>query len=313
MYYYFCSEYLSAIKLNGIYYGTLTDAIKSLRIDDCYPLIEVCPLVAGENTVNFILDQSFLSCPVKNVSVTDLKGGYLIKFIKNNLCGEFKIISQNKFNDCAVTVFNENGVKISVETNDDFFADNFNRSVTDAKISRFTINQTNFIAVLLIGEQNVLSVYSISGKIQKVMLKVVDDFTADNSLKTTESFNDVAKHTVTTEWGYENGNLMVKDVKFITKDGFSPQTLNENIVPYAFAESFLLNAEWKEYLCGSVLENCAKLKGFLGEFIGVLPPPTFRNYKEVGLLYKLKENLYEVKYFTFTLDGNKICGVQKCD
>lgn len=312
MYYYFCSEYLSAIKLNGIYYGTLTDNIKSLRIDDCFPLVEVCPLVADENNVNFILDTSFLSCPVKNVCVTDLKGGYLIKFIRRNLGSEFRVICQQKFSDCAATVFIENGLKISLETQNDFIVETLNLKVESAKVFRFDVDGKPLVAITLNNIENTLIIYSICDKIKKVFCRVVESFSTDNKLQTIEQFNDIAKHKIVTDWGFDN-DLIVKNANVTVKNGFSPQTLNKNIVPFAFCESFLLGAEWKDYLTGNVLENCDKLKGFLGEFIGVLPPPTFRDISEVGLLYKESENLYKVEYFTFTLDGNKICGVQKCD
>ena len=124
MYFYFSAEYPAIIKLNGIYYGSITDTIKTCNFDNVdSPFIEVCPLSPRQTTVNFILDSSFLSYPPENVSVTDLKGGYLIKFNKTYNGSEFSVVGQEKQSDFMATVFNDNGNKLSIETPNDFYAE----------------------------------------------------------------------------------------------------------------------------------------------------------------------------------------------
>ena len=107
MYFYFSSGYPAAIKLNGLYFGIITDSVKACDIKtEDNPFIEICPLSSGEKGVNFLLTEHFLSSPPEGVSVTDLKGGYLIKFNASHRGGQFGITAQEKFRDAVVTVYN---------------------------------------------------------------------------------------------------------------------------------------------------------------------------------------------------------------
>ena len=80
MYFYFSSNFQSALKLNGIYYGIINDNVKSIDIDlPNKTLVEVLPLNGNYNGANFLLTDNFLLNP-SLASVIDLKGGYFIKF-----------------------------------------------------------------------------------------------------------------------------------------------------------------------------------------------------------------------------------------
>ena len=87
--------------------------------------------------------------------------------------------------------------------------------------------------------------------------------------------------------------------------------INEKLVPYAMLEELLVGGNVKPYLTGTVLENCDKLPSFFGDFIGVMPPPFFRNSQEVGLIYKNATNKYTVEYFTFEYTEKKLSGIKK--
>ena len=311
MYFYFAAEYPSAIKINGIFYGKLSSAIKPLRIDEGCPLIEICPLVTGESAINFILDEHFLAKPPSRILITDLKGGYLLKFLRRYYGDEFKVICQRKYDDCIATLFNENRLKLSIETRDDFYAQTFNIEATDAEISKFLLDGNQLLAVCIKNEvAKNLFVYSLNEKIQMQMCRQVDDYLLDGKLVTTERHDDIAKHTVTTEWTF-NQTLKVKSSTVTAKEGFASNLLNERLVPYAFLEAFLIGGEWKEYLCPSILSNSDKLKDYFGEYVGVTPPPTFRDQAQVGLIYRISENLYSVDYYTFELNDKKITNLNK--
>lgn len=311
MYFYFTGEYKAAIKINGTFYGLLNSALKTLRIDNGCPFIEICPLEKGGQTINLILDDEFLSSPPDGVSVTDLKGGYLLKFYKTYCENEFKIISQQKYHDSIITLFKENGLKLSIETQNDFYAETFSFNCQSAEIARFEIDGTCFISIYL--ENNYLYIYCINQKIIKVFARQVSDFSIETNLKTVELFKDIAKHKVVTEWTYDNYVLIAKNIATSCAENFSIKNLHPKLVAYAFLEAFMLNAEWKDYLCQSILDNADKLKGFFGPYIGVIPPPTFRNENQVCLLYKEKENLYSVKYYTFEISENKILNINQIE
>ena len=64
------------------------------------------------------------------------------------------------------------------------------------------------------------------------------------------------------------------------------------------------------FLCENVKKNADKLKAYLGEFIGVIPPPIFRRPDEVGVVLG-DGNGYKVDYFTFDFERGKICNIKK--
>ena len=312
MYFYFTGEYKSAIKINGTFYGVLSQAFKTLRIDNGCPLIEICPLEKSGQTINLILDEEFLSSPPNGVSVTNLKGGYLLKFYKKYNDNEFKIITQQKFADCIATLFNENGLKLSIETKDDFYAETFSFNASNAQISRFELNGNKFLCLFFEDNSNLI-IYNIGTTTKKVFSREVKEFSTDKSFITTESYKDIAKHQIKTEWAYELGEFVAKNINATFSPNFSIKNLHPKLIPYAFLEALSLGAEWKDYLYSHILENADKLKGFFGEYFGVIPPPTFRKENEVGLVYKIKENLYSVDYYTFETIDNLISNIIKVE
>ena len=313
MYYYFSSDYPAAIKINGIFYGTIGGVIKPLRVDgDTAPFIEICPLNGGQ-TVNFMLNREFLLEPPEQVTVTDLKGGYLVKFYQTVFFSEFSIIAQEKYQDAVITVFNENGLKISIETPNDFFAETVKRNASSAQISRFSLGQAKFVAVAIFGDKTLLLVYHLSAPVRKLFMREVDDYSTENGFTTTENFKDIAKHKVTTVWNLNNGSFKQGSVKIEKDEKFSTELLPDKLIPYAFLEALSTGDAVDEYITGNVKDNADKLSGFFGDFIGVMPPPTFRNIDEVGLIYSCASNVYRADYFTFELSNGKISNIKKAD
>ncbi len=311
MYYYFSADFPSAIKFNGIYYGVISKTVKSLRVDGECPLVEVCPLIPTERQINFIPNQEFLSAPPDGLIVTDLGGGYLIKVLKNFKVGEFKILDQIKLDNLAVTVFTENGVKISIETLGGFFADTLDVFADSAKITTFTLDNKVFVGVLFSGERSLLCVYHISNEIKKVFSREVEKFSTDGGFYTTERFMDIAKHTVHSEWNFLGEHLVQKSKSVSCKEGFSPTLLPDDILPYAFLEEILVGNTPVDFLDDSLKPSADKLKGYLGDFIGVMPPPTFKNSDEVGLIYPDGKNKYKVDYCAFEIKNKKIVNLKK--
>ncbi len=313
MYLYFSSAYPAAIKLNGIYYGVISDTVKSINVSGEPPFIEICSLVSNEQQINFIADSTFLSSPPENVTVTDMKGGYFIKTLKSYRTDEFKVLAQNKSTDTVVTVFIENCLKISIERADCFFADNEKFFADSSTIQFFSLNNESLVAVLLKGKDNLLNVYKLSKNIEKVFSREVKDFEINGDLVTTEEFFDVAKHTVKTTWEFSLGTFNKKSVSIEHSPSFNLENLNEKIIPFAFLEELLIGGNLEPFLCDALKEKTLLLKDYLGDFIGIMPPPTFRSIDEVGLIYKKGERTYEVGYCTFEIINRKIFNLKKSE
>ena len=313
MYLYFSSAYPAAIKLNGIYYGVISDTVKSINVSGEPPFIEICSLVSNEQQINFIVNSSFLSSPPENVTVTDMKGGYFIKTLKSYHTDEFKVLAQNKSTDTVVTVFTENCLKISIEKTDGFFADNEKFFADSSTIQFFNLNNVNLVAVLLTGKENLLNVYKLSNNIEKVFSREVKDFEINGDLTTTEEFFDVAKHTVKTSWEFTGETFKKKLVEVNHAPKFNLENISEKIIPFAFLEELLVGGNPEPFLSDALKEKALLLKDYLGDFIGIMPPPTFRSIDEVGLIYKNGERTYAVEYCTFEITNRKIFNLKKSE
>ena len=126
-------------------------------------------------------------------------------------------------------------------------------------------------------------------KIQKVFCRTVDDFSLDNGFYTTEIYDDMAKHKCVLEWTFDGKNLINNHSKITCSNTFSIDNLHEKLIPYAFLECFLVGADTDCYFTETILNNKKHLKDYLGDFIGIMPPPRFRNIDEDGLIFRLKE------------------------
>lgn len=312
MVYYFSSEYLAAVKLNGAYLGLIDNSVTSIKIENENTFLEICPINSNEHALNFILDYAFLSNPPSFACVTDLKGGYVIKFLKSYTGGEFKVLSQEKYDDLIATVYNENGIKISLETKNDFIIEPVPTDCDTVNLFRPELNK-NLIAFAFYGKQTLLIVFNIDTKIEKVFFGLVDDFSFEKGLQTTENFLDIAKHSLVINWEFNGESFVEKERSLNKAENFNYLNLTERLLPYAFLEEFMLKGEFKVYLADNIVKNADNLFGFFGEYLGVMPPPLFRNFNEIGLIYRKTQNVYFVDYFSFQLENGKITSIKKCD
>lgn len=312
MYYYFASGFPSAVKINGAFLGIISNQPKFCDVASNDAFIEICSLSPTEPSVNFLLNEEFLLNPPENVMVTDLKGGYLIKC--NPLClnEKFNLLAQEKTDFFIASVFTDNGLKISIETPYDFFADQIRLNVKSAKIEYFSLKNHSFVLICLTSEKQHIIVYDVTNKIEKVLLKEVFSYSIENGFQTVEKRQDIAKHEIKTDWEF-NEKFIAKNVTVTTSPDYSAKTLPLPVLPYAFAEELLVSGSPLCYLSEKMKPNADKLKGYLGDFIGIMPPPIFRKDNEVGFIYKLTENKYEVKYYTFEYSENKIDNIKSCD
>jgi hypothetical protein len=242
-------------------------------------------------------------------TVIDLKGGYFISLANNFILKEFSVLAQEKYADCVATVFCDGQPKLSIETPNSFFTDTLSMRCDNVKIERFFIDGCAFIGVII--NDNYLTVYRISSEVKKVFSEQVNNYSFDSGLYTEIIKKDIAKHKIRTLFGYDGAALTVKERTVDTADTFIRENLPDKVLPYAFIEEFLVGGDYKYYLSENVSKNADKLGGYLKDFVGIMPPPKFRDVNEIGLIYKEKENLFSVEYFTFTLIDGKIDNVKK--
>ena len=312
MQYYFISEFPAVIKINGVYGGKIDRATKKFDLLD-NAFIEVCPLNRTEHPINFMLNSNFLNSPPDGIIITDLKGAYVINFMCLCSLAPFSIITQQKFPFAVVTVFRENGLKLSIETPCDFYAQTLFIPDCQAVISPFTLDNKQFVAVHFLGKNNLLICFLIEDKITNVFSKSIDEVCFDSGLKTTHKFLDIAKHKLMVEWEFVENRLSAKNSLIERDENYKIEALSPNIIPYAFLEELLLGGIVDEFLSPDLKKNANHLKGFFGEYIGVFTPPDFRNIDEVGLVFCQNQNKYYANYFSFDVQDNKICNIKRSD
>lgn len=312
MYFYFFCGFPAVIKFQGVIFGTVNNSVKFCNFDKPYPLVEICPLMDEGAPVAFFLNDEFLNAPPENVTVTDLKGGYFLKFAKPCKTDGFKISAQEKYRDAVITAFTDNGYKISLETKTDLFAETLDFSPLSVSFNHGEgINCNLIFALFNCADKKILKVYGVK-ETALLFSKETDEFSLSAlGFTTTERLKDIAKHRIVCEYSESGGKIKEISRKVTADENFDREKLNERLIPYAFSEEFLCGGDYGFYLADSVKENVAKLGGFFGEFIGVTPPPLFRNYKEIGLIYKIAERKYSVEYFTFDIENNKITNINK--
>ena len=311
MYYYFSASYPAIIKINGIYFGDIFSTTKFINIDTDNAFIEICPLKTSEKPVNFILDKNFINTFNKNVCITDMKGGYLIKFLSSNICEDFKVIAQQKFNNAIFSAFTENGYFLSVESPFDFYAENIEFAFDKAFFMPFESDKNFYLAVFE-GEDTLINGYRITNKIEKVYTCVCSFFDKEKFIAIT-NFKDMAKHTQQSELKIKGQNIEENIIKVDCKKHLTPHNINPALVPFAFLENFLARDDFSLFLCERLSKNADKLRSYFLNFIGIMPPPFFRGENEVGLIYKKSQNNYFVDYFTFELSLGLISNIKKLD
>ncbi len=310
MYYYFSAGYPAVIKLNGIYYGEISDPVKFINVQSPSCFVEICPLNSSLPQLNFFLDEELLENPPSPLSVTDMGGGYLIKYSPIIQDNKFSLISQNKFPNSLFTAFKENGYKLSIETNGGVYVENLDFEFSKALFAPFQGSYEYYLAIFY-GKETIVNAYCIKGETERVLSFSTTEFDVDN-MKAITSFKDMAKHVLTERLIFD-GEIKKEKLSLSSKNTLTVYNIHQKLVPYAMLEALYIGDDIKDFLIGLVLENCDRLKDFFGNYIGVMPPPFFRDDKEVGLIYKVKEGKYQVRYFTFLYENKKICGIRSAD
>ena len=312
MYFYFFCPFPAVIKFQGVIFGTVDNSVKFCNFEKPYPLTEICPLMGKGQSFAFYFDEKFLNAPPENISITDLKGGYFLRFSETEKSSGFSVINQAKFRDCTITAFTENGSKVSFETQTGFFAETLSFTPASAEFTHGEgVNSNLVFAVFGCADKKILNVYGI--KENALLLSAeTDEFDITyTGFNCTERLKDIAKHEILREYAYGSGTVKELSRKVGASDGFDCGKLPERLIPYTFSEEFLCGGDYGFYLAENVKENADKLGGYLGDYIGITPPPIFRKSDEIGFIYKLAERKYSVDYFIFVLSGGKITNIKK--
>lgn len=298
MFFYFSYDKPFAVKVDGV-----RREERVLRLfPEQKPLIELCPL-DGSYPVYSLLCEDFFAHPPDHVWIADLVGAWFLRFSEPPKAG-FSVLAQKNFGDALVTLYRENGLKLSLETREDFFAEAIPFAAEGAEVAQ----EKNMIAVHLKGRERYLAVYQTAPKITRAFFGRADDYELKSDrFSVTIRHKDMAKHVEKTEYAFRDGLLSVTAKNTSVSDAFASRTLPDRLIPYAFFESVFACGEAERYLSEGMAANKGRIKAFLGDYVGVFPPPRELQRKGVGLLYRDHlQNKYYAKYFDVSMKNGKI-------
>ena len=239
-----------------------------------------------------------------------MKGGYLIDFScpKNNL--PFKVVYQKRFYNFEITLFYDGAKKLSIQTESDYFVEN--AEYFSPEINSFSVGGIDFVYLDDRKEKKrYLSLYKTTEKTEKIFCGEITDFSYKDKISLSYSLPDVLKHKIEITFSV-NGNTVFESERKVSRVK-NPKDLNEKIIPFAFFEELCVGSDVYEYLSEEMHDNAPYLKEYLKDFIGVMPPPFFRDINEVGLIRKKSDNAFFVDYYIAEVKDKKIINLKKSE
>ena len=307
----FTGEVPYAIKVDGVLKGYCSNepfVLDNLSDDK---LIELLPFNRLGSPYCFSPYRKYYSLPESTIVKTDLKGGYMLRLLA---CDEVypRTLIKEKTPHFFLNAFVDKSLCVTIETPSEYFVDrDINFSPTSAKSFTFNLSGQNFLGVVFQKDSYFLVVYHFGQEIQKVFADSVCDYSVENGFSVTKSFVDMAKHKVTSFYAFKDGKLIKSNSVTEKSAFFSVNGLPNKLLPFAFFEALLTGDDLTDYLDDSLLADADKLKGYFGDFCGVMPPPNFRMKDQVGLIYHCGQNLFEVRYATVETSSRKIVNLRK--
>ena len=309
---YFTSSVPCALKLNGIFLGVCDDREKFTDITPEEEIFaEFVPADGGLLSANCILNKSFFQSPPDFCDLYLYDCGAHIHIREfSEKPGNLNVIDQKRINGVLVTPFHNGGIHLSLESEKDFFTEQLPPQARYAEISSLTLNGRNLISLVIPEEAD--SILLIYDKTRPLFKNRVSKFEIKDTLCADFAFRDTAGHIAHSEWKLgEEG---------FTLDSYTVQETNqvnhedERLIPYLFFEALLVHGDFIRYLSPELAERKDELHDYLGKFTGVcIPPSVFYlahgNINAVGLICPKSENIFEIRFFSATIENGKITNI----
>lgn len=301
---YFLSARPAALKLNGIYVGIIDHFERHVEMD-CGEnvLAEIIP-DGNDQPINFFINGNFLEDPPEFADVYRMDGEALIHiktYAKKN--APIQTIAQTRFCGNLITLFSQGGLYLSCEGKE-FFYYELDENFRNAKFEEQTVG--GYPLLFLKGDGCILAV-SEEGK--RVFANPAARFECGENLTITVPFETCAQAEAECVFSYDGREMKLE--KSVTRER---QTPPDGVLHFAFFESVLTRGNFADYLCDGLKPHAEKLFSYFGEFTGVTVP-TEKFYAEhgrimaAGLVYPVKKNLFDVKYFAVETENQKISNV----
>ena len=301
---YFLSYVPAALKLNGIYLGTIDVFERHIELDpNDGVLAEIVP-DGNLQPLNFFLNEKFFKSPPKFADVYKTDGDAIV-YIREYAAKDISIsvIFQTRFAGNLITAFTQGNLYLSIEGADY----SLTQLPTQFINLKAEVKQLSGRGVLALSADNRLIIISDNGKI--IFSNAAEEAEFSDSLKIRAPFETCTAAKAECVYGYDGESLSLLSSR--TVETRPPE---KEIAHFAFFESVLTCGNFADFLSDALKPRANDLKSYLGNFVSVTVPPEkfYLMHGEIaaaGLVYPIASNLYEVKYYAVEFDGEKIDNV----
>ena len=304
---YFLSATPAILQLNGIYVGLINSFERKIDVDLTGDVMAQITPDGNAQPVNFFINHKFLSAPPPCVDVY-LGDGECILFFKyfESKSPAFKVLDQTTFFGNTVTLFRQGTLFVSVDGANYFLHPLPNDFAFKRFEEHYFSNGEN--ALFLVGEK-CLAVLDESGEL--LFCDRVDEFCVEGDLTITKRLATCRQIEQRKKFSLANGKLSLLSCATTEVAPLKP-----HLIPFAFFECTLHGGDFAHYLCDGLKDRAHMLAEYLGDFCDVVVPTDnfYLRHDEdraVGLVYRKKNNLFQIDYFAVDLKENKVSNVRK--
>ena len=301
---YFLSSQPCMLSLNGVFFG-VTDKFE--RFTDIHLADRVFAKFTPEGSlpIGFFITDDLLSTPPLGCEVYILRDGIAI-FAREFTPSDYtlRLIAQQRFDDTLVSVFQQGHIQCSIQSPDGFF----NASLPPA-FSACTLS--SHAGLYFVENEKHLAIYTKSGECV-FMEEILAYSVEENELNATLPLSDCLGRVADCAWILDKSGCVRTQFTLRQTRTHMGETdtekIAEELCPYAFFESVLLRVNYTQFLSDALLNDADKIVRFLGDFKSIC---TTSDPFTCGLIYEKAPRLFEVTYYTVTMENGKITDITK--
>ena len=284
---YFLSDRLSALTLNGVYLGMIDGFERSVQLNpDDNVYVEIAP--ALYHPLRFTINQDFLFAPPPNINLYYTENGvavYAFGFCREDQT--LAVLHEEQLGTAHLTLYRQGEVALRYENGKTHVIP------LDDRFERCEIKEIKD-GYLLTGD----GAFLLLGRNGKVLVRSEGEvLEAGERLKAEIPFHDSMGHTVISEW--REGKLVSSSIR-------AKHSPTEATYALALFECVNIGVDPAPYLHEKIRDKADSLKEFLGDYRSVLLTDS---PQRVGLIYRRKERVFDVRYFQITLEDGKISNI----
>lgn len=294
---YFLSAIPCALRINGVFFGTVNNFE---RFADCSLkdnlFIEFLP--ANLSPIRFFLTENIRFCAPEGCEIYLLRDGIAL-YARDFLYPDtrLQILSQTRKENLLVTFFRQGKTQLCAEWNEGFFTSEFPEFLFPC--------QVDFLdGILLLRSEKGIAVYGKTGEIL-LCEKTVSNDLEGNILRARLPLADSLGRYADCEW--ELGERGCIRTNFTLLQASEKEISTEELIPYAFFESVLFGGDYGQFLSEDLQEKAEDIRAFLGEYESVL---LTERTTECALVRRKGERIFEASYFTVELQNGRICDIK---